>query len=159
MLRTVPQPDNWQLGPALAFGLSFTHYPTFQICPSLPALRERIAGETPELVKHGIHVMVSQTSQGELTLGDSHEYGLAVDIFDKSEIDRLILDYAAEYLRVPTLALSQTWHGVYAKHHEKPYAIHAPHPRTRVVTVTSGIGMTMSFGLAEQVLQEIGILP
>lgn len=158
MLRTVPQPNGWQLGPSLAFGLSFTHYPTFQICEALPKLRARIAHEEPDLVRWGIHVMVSQTSTGELTLGDSHEYGLAVEIFDKPEINRLILDFAARFLRVPTREISQTWHGVYAKHSSHPYIVYSPEPATRVVTVTSGIGMTMSFGLAEQVLTEMGII-
>jgi D-hydroxyproline dehydrogenase subunit beta len=158
MMRTVPQPGGWQLGPSLAFGLSFAHYPTFQICESLPALRWRYLADLPDLVNAGIHVMVSQTAQGELTLGDSHEYGLQVNIFDKQEINRLIMDFATEYLRVPALTLAQTWHGVYAKHPEKPYFIFEPAQNVRLVVVTSGIGMTMSLGLAEQVLREMGVL-
>jgi D-hydroxyproline dehydrogenase subunit beta len=154
MMRTVPQPQNWQLGPSLAFGLTFKHYPTFQICSSLQALKDRIARESPELEKFGIHVMVSQNAGGELTLGDSHQYGLAVNIFDDPAINRLILDFAKAYLRVPTLEIAETWHGVYAKHPERPFLSISPAPGIRVVTVTSGIGMTMSFGLAEQTLHE-----
>ncbi len=158
MLRTAPQPAGWQLGPSLAFGLSFTHYPTFQICESLPALRARYLAELPDLVRAGIHVMVSQTSRGELTLGDSHEYGLEVDIFDKPEINRLILKFAGAHLRVPELSMAETWHGVYAKHPDKPYVVLEPAGNVRMVVVTSGIGMTMSFGLAEQVLKEMEVL-
>jgi FAD dependent oxidoreductase TIGR03364 len=158
MLRTVPQPAGWQLGPSLAFGLSFTHYPTFQICETLPKLRQRYREELSDLVSAGIHVMVSQTAQGELTLGDSHEYGLEVSIFDKAEINRLIMDFASEYLRVPALTVAQTWHGVYAKHFEKPYFVFEPAANVRMVVLTSGIGMTMSFGLAEQVLRQMGVL-
>jgi D-hydroxyproline dehydrogenase subunit beta len=157
MMRTVPQPSGWQLGPSLAFGLTFKHYPTFQICGSLQALKDRIASETPEFDKFGIHVMVSQNSQGELTLGDSHEYGLAVDIFDDPAIDRLILDYAHAYLRVPTLEIAERWHGVYAKHPDHPLLSVSPLPGVRVVTVTTGIGMTMSFGIAEQTVSEMGV--
>ena len=54
MLRTVPQPAGWQLGPAIAFGLTFRHYPTFEICSSLPALRARVAREMPEFDRWGI---------------------------------------------------------------------------------------------------------
>ncbi|MFZ3245225.1 MAG: TIGR03364 family FAD-dependent oxidoreductase [Candidatus Acidiferrales bacterium] len=156
MMRTAPQPQGWSLGPSLAFGLTFKHYPTFQICSSLHALKERIERETPEFEKWGIHVMVSQNASGELTLGDSHEYGLAVDIFDKSVINRLILDYARQYLSVPTLEIAEYWHGVYAKHPAHAYLDFSPVKGVRVVIVTTGIGMTMSFGIAEQTLRETG---
>jgi FAD dependent oxidoreductase TIGR03364 len=159
MMRTVAQPEAWQLGPALAFGLTFRHYPTFELCESLKALEARVARETPEFDRWGIHVMASETAGGEVTLGDSHEYGLDVSFFDRAEINRLILDYAREYLRLPRFEIAETWHGVYAKHPGKPYMIYEPEAATRVVTVTSGIGMTMSFGLAESVLRGLGVLP
>jgi D-hydroxyproline dehydrogenase subunit beta len=157
MMRTVPQPRGWRLGPSLAFGLTFKHYPTFQVCSSLQALKDRIACETPEFDRWGIHVMVSQNNLGELIIGDSHEYALAVNIFDNPAIDRLILDYAREYLRVPALEIAAQWHGVYAKHPDHAYLSMAPAQGVRMVTVTSGIGMTMSFGIAEQTLSEIGV--
>jgi D-hydroxyproline dehydrogenase subunit beta len=157
MMRTVPQPQGWLLGPSLAFGLTFKHYPTFQVCNSLRALKDRIARETPEFDQWGIHVMVSQNGSGELTLGDSHEYGLAVDIFDKSLVNRLILDYARQYLSVPKLEIAEYWHGVYAKHPAHSYLDFSPAPGVRIVTVTTGIGMTMSFGIAEQTLRETGV--
>lgn len=156
MMRTRPQPQEWQLGPSLAFGLTFKHYPTFQICSSLPALKDRIIRETPEFDRWGIHVMVSQNASGELTLGDSHEYGLAVNIFDNPAVNQLILDYAKEYLRVPTLEIAEQWHGVYAKHPEHAYMRFTPVNGVSLVTVTSGMGMTMSFGIAEQTLREMG---
>jgi FAD dependent oxidoreductase TIGR03364 len=157
MLRTVQQPENWQLGPSLAFGLSFRHYPTFGICDSLAALKARVAHETPEFDEWHIHVMASENSTRQITLGDSHEYGLAVDIFDRTRINDLILQYAREYLRVPDLRIAETWHGVYAKHPEKPFLRLAPADGVRVVVVTSGIGMTLSFGLAEQTFRELGM--
>src|SRR5262245_59498477 len=69
MLRTVPQPDGWQLGPCLAAGLTLLHYGAFAHCASLAALRERIARELPFYVEHHIHVLLSQTALGELTIG------------------------------------------------------------------------------------------
>lgn len=157
MMRTAAQPNGWQLGPSLAFGLTFKHYPTFQICTALGALKERIVRETPDLDRFGIHVMVSQNARGELTLGDSHEYGLAVNIFDDPVINRLILDYAKTYLRVPTLEIAETWHGVYAKHPEQTFLRASPHPGVQLVTVTTGVGMTMSFALAEETFKRIGV--
>ncbi len=157
MMRTAPQPGGWQLGPSLAAGLTLRFYPAFETCSTLPALKRRIAAETPAYDGWGIHVLVSQTEPGELTLGDSHEYGQAVDIFDKSEIDRLILDYVHTFLRAPTLAISQRWHGVYAKHPMQPFLSLSPSPGVRIVTATGGSGMTLSFGLAEQTASQMEI--
>jgi len=158
MLRTVVQPAGWQLGPSLAFGLTFRHYPAFEICEGLPALAARIAKETPEFDRWGIHVMVSATADGALTLGDSHQYGLSVDIFDRPEINRLILSFARQYVRVPLLEIAQYWHGVYASHPKAPYFRYSPAPGVHGIIVTSGIGMTLSFGLAEQTLTQAGLI-
>lgn len=156
MMRTRPQPEGWQLGPALAAGLTLRFYESFRVCGTLPALRERIARETPEYDRFGIHVLVSQTARGELTIGDSHEYGAAVDPFDRAAIDDLILRYAAGFVRAPELEIAQRWHGVYAKHPDQPFLSLSPAPGVRVITAAGGAGMTLSFGLAEETAQEMG---
>jgi FAD dependent oxidoreductase TIGR03364 len=156
MMRTRPQPEGWQFGPALAAGLTLRFYESFQVCRTLPALKERIAAETPEYDRWGIHVLVSQTAGGELTIGDSHEYGAAVDPFDRSEIDDLVLSYARGFLQAPALEIAQHWHGVYAKHPDQPFVSLSPAPHVRVVTATGGSGMTLSFGLAEDTVREMG---
>jgi FAD dependent oxidoreductase TIGR03364 len=157
MLRTSQQPQGWQLGPALAAALTFRFYPAFAICSTLAALRRRFAEEMPEYERWQIHGLVSQTSQGELTLGDSHEYGLSVDIFNKDEIDRAILRYIQTFLRAPDLTIAQRWHGVYAKHPDKPYVSTEPAAGVRIVTAPGGSGMTLSFGLAEHTITEMGL--
>ena len=157
MLRTAPQPDAWELGPSLAAGLTLRFYPAFEICQTLPDLKRRIAEETPEYDRWGIHVLVSQTADGALTLGDSHEYGRALDSFDKTSIDRLILDYLATFFQAPRPEIVQRWHGVYAKHPTQPFVRWKPEEHVRVVTAPGGSGMTLSFGLAEQTLLEMGL--
>jgi FAD dependent oxidoreductase TIGR03364 len=157
MLRTGPQPGGWQLGPSLAAGLTLRFYAAFEVCSGLPALKRRIAEETPEFDRWGIHVLVSQTALGELTLGDSHEYGREISVFSKDEIDQLILGYLRTFLRAPDLSIAERWHGVYAKHASKPFLRLQPHPNVRVVTAPGGSGMTLSFGLAEQTLKEMGL--
>jgi D-hydroxyproline dehydrogenase subunit beta len=156
MLRTAPQDHGWQLGPSLAAGLTLRFYPAFQVCETLPALSKRIADETPEYDRWGIHALVSQTADGALTLGDSHEYGLAVDIFNKEEVDDLILRYTRQFLRAPDLRIAERWHGVYAKHPEKPLVVMHPQPGVRIVASPGGSGMTLSFGVAEQSMRDLG---
>jgi FAD dependent oxidoreductase TIGR03364 len=155
MMRTRPQPEAWQLGPALAAGLTLRFYESFQVCRTLPALKQRIAAETPEYDRWGIHVLVSQTAGRELTIGDSHEYSAAIDPFDRAEIDDVILGYARGFLAAPELEIAQHWHGVYAKHPDQPYLSFSPEPNVRVVTAAGGAGMTLSFGLAEETMKEM----
>ena len=158
MMRTGPQPDEWQLGPSLAAGLTLRFYPAFQVCTTLPALSRRIAEETPEYDRWGIHALVSQTADGALTLGDSHEYGLAVDIFNKEEVDEIILGYTRQFLRAPDLSVAERWYGVYAKHPDKPLVVMQPESGVRIVASPGGSGMTLSFGVAEQSVSDLGFV-
>jgi D-hydroxyproline dehydrogenase subunit beta len=152
MMRTPPV--GWRLGPMLAAGLTLKHYQAFAACPSLPALRDRFAREYPEHERFGIHVMASQNGAGELVLGDSHEYGPAVTPFDNPTIDRLILDYLHTFVDIPDLTIGARWHGVYVKHPTEPFVVLEPAAGVTATVGVGGAGMTLSFGLAEQVVAE-----
>ncbi len=157
MMRSQPFGEESRIGPMLAAGLTLRHYAAFRNCPTLGELRARIARESPWLDQYGIHVLVSQNGQGELTLGDSHEYGDHIEPFDRAEIEEWILDYLKTFLQVSGLRIASRWHGSYAKHPEKPFLILEPSPEVRVITGVGGAGMTLSFGLAEQVVNgELG---
>ncbi len=155
MMRTIPQPDNFRIGTSLCGGLTLTHYSAFNDCPSLPALKNRISTETPHFPEWGIHVMMSQNSVGELIIGDSHEHGLNPEPFDKAEINQYILDYLKTFVRVPSLEIAETWHGVYAKLPGKTEFIAHPESGVTIVNAISGAGMTLSFGLAEEVVTNL----
>ena len=157
MMRSQPVENDWRMGPMLAAGLTLRHYESFQNSPSLPALKERIARESPLFDRFGIHVMACQNGLGELTIGDSHEYGLVDEPFDKTQVDDLILSYLRTFLVSPALKIASRWHGVYVKHPREPYLILHPAQATTVVTGLGGAGMTLSFGLAEAVVsRELG---
>jgi glycine/D-amino acid oxidase-like deaminating enzyme len=108
----------------------------------------------PEYEKFGIHTMISQTTDGELILGDSHEYGLRPSIFNRDQIDQLILDHIRTYAKVPDLTVGERWFGVYAKHFEEPYVRFQPEDGVEVVTGLGGAGMTLSFGVAAETFAE-----
>ena len=144
-----------RLGPMLAAGLTLRHYQNFRDCPSLDAVKSRVTRESPEYDRFGIHVMASQNAAGELVIGDSHEYEGAIEPFDKPEIDRLILDYLHTFLDVPDLEIAARWHGIYAKHPRDPYFIAHPAPGATAVTGVGGAGMTLSFGLADEVVRTL----
>lgn len=151
MMRTEPQPQAWRFGPLLATGFSLTHYPAFAACPSLPVLKARLIADFPEFERWGIHILAVQNGLGEVTLGDSHEYEPFPEPFDRPEIDDLIFDHLRKVLRLPRLRLSQRWHGIYAKHFEKDVVIESPAKDVRLVTGLGGAGMTLSFGLAQEI--------
>ncbi len=153
MLRTAPQPRPYQLGANLAAGLTLQHYAAFKSCPSLAALQERIASEMADYNHYGIHVMASQTALGEITIGDSHEYGHTFDPFICQEINQLILDYLATFLRLPAPLIASCWYGIYPKlQNAKPALIVETEPGVTVVNGVGGAGMTMSFGIASALL-------
>ena len=152
MLRTVPQENNWRIGPMLSAGLSLTHYAAFADCPSLATLQERYNRQLPDFIKWGIHVMISQNGTGEITIGDSHEYGLIHDPFDRDEINQRIIYYLHSFTQIQDLEIAQTWNGTYAKMKDKEAFIASPESGVYIFNGLGGAGMTLSFGLAEEVV-------
>jgi FAD dependent oxidoreductase TIGR03364 len=152
MMRSQAFGDRFQVGTHLAAGLTLRHYASFANCPTLPALARRLDAELPDYHRYGIHVLVSQNERGELTLGDSHEYGDAIDPFDNPRIDELILAYLKTFLTIPDLTIAARWHGIYVKHPTAAFVVARLSPETWAVTGVGGAGMTLSFGLAEQVV-------
>lgn len=155
MMRTEPMPSGWQLGPALCAGLTLTHYESFAGCESLDDLKKRFAAELPEHVAAGIHVLVSQSATGELVLGDTHEYGLDLSPFDKNRLNDLVLSYLKTFFRLSLPPVAETWHGIYPKMKTgKTEFVHTVEPGVTIVNGLGGAGMTLSFGLAEEVLEK-----
>jgi FAD dependent oxidoreductase TIGR03364 len=155
MMRSQPMANHFRLGPMMAAGLTLRHYSAFAECPSLPALVRRLEVTMPEYGRYGIHVMASQNGRGELILGDSHEYGEAIEPFDKAHIEELILKYLDQFLVAPKLRIQGRWHGTYVKHPSEPYFVSRPVDGVTVVTGLGGAGMTLSFGLAEQIATQL----
>ena len=153
MMRLEAQPESWRIGPSLCGGLSMIHYPGFQIAASLPALKQRYQIEYADYLKWGIHVMVSQNGSGELTIGDSHEYGLVHDPFDKVFINEMIIDYLKTFASFKNWNLSQSWNGIYPKMMDgRSELILNPEKGVTIINALGGNGMTLSFGLCEELI-------
>lgn len=144
------QPHAYKAMPHVASGLTLRHYRSFEICPSLMALRQRVASESPELDLYGVHVMASTFNNGDILLGDSHEYDDQITPFDKVIIDDLIIRELKKVIHLENWTMHERWSGIYAKHLESPVFEAEPTPGVHVFTGTGGAGMTMAFGLAER---------
>jgi FAD dependent oxidoreductase TIGR03364 len=154
MMKLRSQPDRWRMGPALCGGLSLTHYHGFQHAgDAINQLKKEYEDKYPEYLKWGIHVMASQNQDGEIIIGDSHEYGLTHDPFDRQNINQMILDYLKSFASFPDASISATWNGVYPKMtNGQTECILSPEQGVTIINGLGGAGMTLSFGLAEQVI-------
>ncbi len=153
MMRFEAQPGEWRIGPALCAGLSLIHYKSFAESASLDLLKKRFLEEMPLYLEHGIHVMVSQNGLGELTVGDSHEYGQQPGPFDKTLINQLIVDYLKQFARFRSWNISETWNGIYPKLTDgETDLFFSPEPQVYIINGVGGAGMTLSFGLAEELV-------
>lgn len=155
MMRMAPQPESWRIGPMLCGALSLLHYNSFKTASSLAQLKQRLNAEYPEYIKWGIHVMVSQNQAGELAVGDSHEYGMTLDPFDKQMINELILSYLDKFARFKNNKVIETWNGIYPKlTNGETDLIVSPEPGVTIVNGLGGAGMTFSFGLLEELISK-----
>lgn len=152
MMRLGAQPNGFRIGPALCGGLSLIHYGSFAHTPSLARLRHLYADRFPEYLRWGIHVMASQNAAGEIAVGDSHEYGLDPSPFNNERIDQLVLEYLSGFARFPSDTIIERWHGIYAKS-QGGQTEHLRKVATGVYVLNGlgGAGMTLSFGLAEEI--------
>lgn len=156
MMRLAAQPGNWRIGPSICGGLSLTHYKGFSIASSLEALKERYRLQYPDYIKWGIHVMVSQNGTGEITAGDSHEYGNTHDPFDRKFINELVLDYLKGFARFRDETITETWNGIYPKlTNGEDHLILSPEDGITIINGLGGAGMTLSFGLCDQYMRGI----
>ncbi|MFG0333769.1 MAG: hypothetical protein ACF8TS_10435 [Maioricimonas sp. JB049] len=87
---------------------------------------------------------------GQVILGDSHEYDHDISPFDKQEIDERIPRELRRIIRLPDWSIAERWHGIVAKYSEGLIYEAEPQPGAHVVVAPDGVGMTLSFGLAEQ---------
>jgi FAD dependent oxidoreductase TIGR03364 len=157
MLR-VGAPAGRRYRNALATGYSLVRYPAFRDQPAALKLRGRLERERPELLESGIHLLITQLPEGDLVIGDTHTYGDTLPPFGREQLDQILLEEAQTLLGVDALEVKERWHGIYptttATGHGN-FLITAPLPGVRVVQNIAGIGMTLSFGQAPLVIDEL----
>jgi FAD dependent oxidoreductase TIGR03364 len=156
MLRlAAPTAKRYQ--PALATGLSLIRYPAFAAQAGAGVVRARLELEKGELVERGIHLLVTQLPDGDLIVGDTHTYADTLAPFGEERLYRLLLDEARALLGIEP-EVRQRWLGIYPALRAPDAAnflVTAPLPGVRVVQNVAGIGMTLSFGQAPLVLDEL----
>ena len=138
-----------QLGPAVLTATSMLRYEAFTEVPSAAKLRAEVREHQPQLLDIEANVMFTQRPDGSLLLGDSHTYDLTQPPFLKEKTSASLLQSIEKILGTP-LEIEERWQGVYASSEVGPLLIADICPGVTVVSVTAGVGMTLSFGLADR---------
>lgn len=143
----------YRLPGTLMSDLGLVRYLGYAALPGAKALARRLQAEQAAHLANGIHLIVAQSADGSLVVGDSHHYAATPDPFSSDEVDRLILEeFRALFGIVPPVL--ERWSGTYASAAGHSL-VEAPMKGVRLVTVTSGTGASTAFGLAEDVLGDL----
>ncbi|WP_426257399.1 TIGR03364 family FAD-dependent oxidoreductase [Sphingomonas sp. DC1600-2] len=147
----------YRLPGAIMSDLGMVRYLGFAALPEAAALLQRLEAEQADHLANGIHLIVVQSADGSLVVGDSHHYATTPDPFSKDAVDALILDeFRAVFGHVPPVL--ERWTGTYASaaSHSR---VTRPLPGVQVVTVTSGTGASTAFALAEETIAALAAQP
>ncbi|MER7673435.1 TIGR03364 family FAD-dependent oxidoreductase [Kitasatospora sp. NPDC096128] len=141
-------PAGFRTDAAVLTATSMLRYEAFTAQPSAAPLRAEVLGHSAELLGIGANVMFTRLPDGTLLVGDSHHYDATTPPFVDERTYELLIDAVARVLGVPGLRILERWQGVYASSPRGPLLVRDLAPGVRAISVTSGVGMTLSFGLA-----------
>jgi len=153
MLRVKVQ-DGFVLPGSVMTDNSLARYLGWSELPEAIALKDRIAKEMPEYIKEGIHLIVVQSPDGTLVVGDSHRYGSSEEVFASERIEQLIIELMYQVLNITEHAVVERWTGVYPSSNVSDALIEKVSPAVRVTIVSSGTGASTAFGLAKDNFDE-----
>jgi FAD dependent oxidoreductase TIGR03364 len=144
----------FKLNAAVMADLSLARYAGFADLPEAAALKARVAAELPDTVRNGIHLIVVQSADGSLVVGDSHHYARTPDPFAPEGVDELILDEYRTVFPGWNPSVIARWTGTYASANRTMFA-DAPSENVRLVVITGGTGASTSFAIAEEVIADL----
>ena len=145
----------FRLPAAIMSDLSLTRYAGYADLPEADPIKARLAVEQGEHLANGVHLIVVQSADGSLVVGDSHHYGDLPTPFAPAEAEACILDEFARATGLTPPPVTERWTGVYASADDRTFFIDAPAPNVRLVIVTSGTGASTAFGIAERTLADL----
>jgi len=157
MLRVRP-PAGYMLGAGVMSDLSLVRYRGYAELPGSKLLEDRLRLEAGRELQHGIHLIVVQSADGSLVVGDSHHYGPSMPPFASAEVDDLILREMQRMLCLAHYQVEARWTGIYPSGAQDAM-IETVLPGVQLLSVTSGTGMSTAFALAEECLLGTGGQP
>jgi FAD dependent oxidoreductase TIGR03364 len=142
----------FRLPAALMSDLGLGRYRGYSELGAAVPLKARLVAEQPEHLANGIHLIVVQSADGSLVVGDSHHYAATPDPFAHETVDALILDEFAAALGIKPPPVIERWTGTYASAADRPVLIDAPEASVRIAIVTCGAGASTGFAIGEELI-------
>jgi hypothetical protein len=135
--------------------LGLARYAGYAALPEAAALRRRLENDQRDALDNGVHLIVVQSADGTLVVGDSHHYATTPDPFASERVDEIILEEFSAVFGSPPPTVIERWTGIYASAADRTMFADAPHEDVRLVMITSGTGASTSFAIAEEVIAEL----
>ena len=146
---------SFRLGGAVMSDLGLARYAGYAALAPAAALRARLESEQPDHLAHGVHLIVVQSADGSLVVGDSHHYAPTPDPFAREDVDALILaEFSAVFGR-PAPPVVERWTGTYAWAADRTVLVETPMDGVRLAMVTTGAGASTGFALGEEVVADL----
>jgi D-hydroxyproline dehydrogenase subunit beta len=137
---------------ALMSDLGLARYLGYATLEAAGPLKSRLVQEQPEHIRQGIHLIVVQSADGSLVVGDSHHYAATPDPFSSASVDALILEEFRAALGVEPPAVIERWTGTYASAANPGVLLDTPQPNVGLAIVTCGAGASTGFAIGEEVV-------
>jgi FAD dependent oxidoreductase TIGR03364 len=145
----------FKLPGALMSDLGLGRYLGYADLEAAASLKARLAAEQSQHLKHGIHLIVVQSADGSLVVGDSHHYADTPDPFSLEEVDALILDEFRRALGIEPPPTIERWVGTYASAADRSVLIDAPETSVRLAIVACGAGASTGFAIGEELIHSL----
>ena len=143
-----------RLNSAIVSDLSLLRYEGYANLEEAGALKARLLHERPQALDNGVHLIVVQSADGSLVVGDSHHYDQTPDPFASDQVDDLILaEYETLFGARPKVIAR--WTGTYSSATGQASFTGSPHEDVRIAMVTSGTGASTGFAIGEETVSDL----
>ena len=134
---------------------SMVFYAGFNQQPSADALKQVVFSEYPEVKKHGINTIIVQEQNGNLVIGDTHEYGLSPNPFYYSDAENAVLTQINRIIDVGKLTPVRRWVGTYPRASKEIVTFKCVDKGVYVTTVNRGKGMSICWAWTKENIDRI----
>jgi FAD dependent oxidoreductase TIGR03364 len=148
MMRVISRSSGSLKHPVMG-DLSLVRYAGYAELGPAQALRTHLESTCRSALDNGVHIIAVQSADGSWVIGDSHHYEASPDPFQDDRVDRLIMEHAGRLVDLDRASIIERWVGVYPSGATDAF-IESPAPGVKLVSVTSGTGMSTGLAIAEE---------